>query len=293
MQEKPPSWLESHWHDAKGNWKFQLFWDYGRPTLLAIASWIYGKSTTMNYGELIGGAGMVAGIGWGMISAFRYFRSRKSEKRLPLEVSAEHTPHTHGVRVSYEEQTKIDEILKGVPQVKIAVTTYSTNFSKVLGDDTEGAYWFNEALRKAGAVTEIALWQSFGAVPDGANIWWVKSAQNDDVVRRLRESALIKGFVLQEAPRGITNGFDIEIMVGRRCQQGPLSESVQRGERGSIQTEGIGAQGKARKTSKKDNYVGSRDRNVKSPYTISHRSGRNLHADGGWRRLCDSTREDI
>lgn len=118
--------------------------------------------------------------------------------------------------------------MTGAPQVKIAVTTYSTSLATVLGDDTEGVCWFSEALHKAGAVTEMILWQSFGAVLDGANIWWVKTAQNDEVVRRLRKAALIKGFFLQEAPRGITNGFDIEIMVGRRCQQGPLSESVQR-----------------------------------------------------------------
>lgn len=131
-------------------------------------------------------------------------------------------------RVSYEEQTAFNELFKDAAQVKVAVTTYSVRFSKVLGDDTEDVMWFDDALHKAGVVTQLHCWESFGQVPDGAHVCWAKGAQNNEMVRRLREAASLRGLALRDAPRGITKGYEIEIMVGRRNEQGPLSASVQR-----------------------------------------------------------------
>jgi hypothetical protein len=116
--------------------------------------------------------------------------------------------------VTYDETTQIIEIFTDAPPVEISVTSLSSQAGEEFRPVMECAGWLNQAFVEAGVKTQIHLWGQVGHVPDGTNLFWVKNTANDEMVRRIIKAAEVKNLHPHVAPRPVTKGYDIDLMIG-------------------------------------------------------------------------------
>jgi hypothetical protein len=124
------------------------------------------------------------------------------------------TDPTRNAIVTYDERTQIIEIFTDAPPVKISVTSLSSQAGEEFRPVMECAGWLNQAFMEAGVNTQIHLWGQVGHVPDGTNIFWVKNTANNEMVRRIIKAAEVKNLHPRVAPRPVTKGYDIDLMIG-------------------------------------------------------------------------------
>jgi hypothetical protein len=119
-------------------------------------------------------------------------------------------------RVTYEETYQIIGIFTDAPRVKVAITSLSVRAGEEFRTVMEQAGWFCKALQDAGVTAKGQFWETLGSLPDGTNIWWKKTGQNNDMVERIIRAAAIKGLHPTEVQRPVSAGdCEIELMIGR------------------------------------------------------------------------------
>jgi hypothetical protein len=116
--------------------------------------------------------------------------------------------------VTYDEMTRIIQIFADAPPVEISVTSLSSQAGEEFRPVMECAGWLNQAFVEAGVKTQMHLWCQLGHVPDGTNLFWAKNTANDEMARRIIKAAEVKNLHPHFAPRPVTKGYDIDLMIG-------------------------------------------------------------------------------
>ncbi len=127
---------------------------------------------------------------------------------------------TRNSKITYEETSQIIEILRGAPAVRVSVTSLSSRAGEGFRIVMECAGWLNQAFQEAGVETQLSLWEQVGHVPDGTNIFWMRNAENDEMVRRIIKAAEVVALHPHVAPRPVTKGSTIELMIGNNPYSG-------------------------------------------------------------------------
>jgi hypothetical protein len=214
---------EARTTSAEKGWKFKGFPDYASPmrsksawgAIVSAAFAIVLTVTPIPAGLRsilvpIAWAGFVlALVGW-------YFAPFGKSQRVEEHVSfiSQISERKINPRVDYDEKTRIIEIFKNAPRVKVAISTLSAREGEKARPALESAAWLKEALLEAGVVIEFTPYGNPETVPEGTSIFWNKNAANNEMAARIIKAAEIKGLHPREVTRPVSKKCEIELMIG-------------------------------------------------------------------------------